>query len=350
MLLVCGAVLVTSLGVELCFRVLDLRGYFAPRTRDWGHAILPGRLHTKGVEGIQFKPYASFGFRYDSNPRGYFDADNGLTYNLNRYGFRGEDFSPTKAPGTFRIIVLGDSFTFGEGVRLEDTFVAGLQELLASRSSRKIEVLNLGVSAWSTKDEIAYYENAARDFQADLVLVVFVLNDPGPEVIDLWDRFRESYEAPFPLKYSYIASFLYTRLVQKDAGRAYVESLVGSALTKKEKWEETFGHLARGQQLAQADGAKFAVVLFPFMYQLNDSYPFRPLHELVGEACRTNDIPYLDLFAAFEGQPYTDMWVHPSDQHPNEKGHAIAAQAIADFVVDDGLLTRAGEDGSARLE
>lgn len=349
-LLVCGSLLVACLGIELGFRLSDLRGYFAPRTREWGSAILPGAKHTKGVEGVQFKPYASFTFRYDSNPRGYFDADNGLTYHVNGDGFRGSDFSETKAEGTFRIIVLGDSFTFGEGVRLEDTFVAGLQSILRDRVSSRIEVLNLGVSAWSTKDEIAYYENAARDFQPDLVLVAFVLNDAGPEVIDIWDKFRQSYEAPFPLKYSYAASFLYTKLLQRDAGRQYTNALVGSAMTAKDKWSETFGYLARGKHIAATDGAGFAVVIFPFMYQLNDMYPFRPLHELVGEACRTNEIAYLDLFPAFKGQSYTDLWVHPSDQHPNEKGHAIAAKAIADFLVEDGLLTGVGKEGIPRLE
>ncbi len=59
---------------------------------------------------------------------------------------------------------------------------------------------------------------------------------------------------------------------------------------------------------------------------------------MVAQFCVWNGIPVLDLLDAFEGQPYEELWVHPSDQHPNEDGHYIAAEALADFVRLEHLL------------
>ena len=80
------------------------------------------------------------------------------------------------------------------------------------------------------------------------------------------------------------------------------------------------------------------MVIFPFMYRLDDSYPFAVIHRMVEEALREHGIPVADLFPAFEGESYTRLWVHPSDQHPNDRAHAIAARAIADLLRTEGLV------------
>ena len=49
---------------------------------------------------------------------------------INRYGQRGKDYPLEKEPGEFRIIGLGDSLTFGPGVRDEDTYLAQLEAML----------------------------------------------------------------------------------------------------------------------------------------------------------------------------------------------------------------------------
>ena len=44
------------------------------------------------------------------------------------------------------------------------------------------------------------------------------------------------------------------------------------------------------------------------------------------------------LLAAFEGHDGPELWAHPSNQHPNERAHAIAADALAGFLLREGLL------------
>ena len=338
LLLATSSLLITLLVFEVAFRLFDLRGFHEDRTRDWKHALRPDAELLPQVRPM-FRPGSEFTFRYDSNPRGYFDADNGLTYRMNRHGFRGADHPMKKLPGVFRIIVIGDSFTFGEGVRLEDTFVARLQAILEQQVSSRIEVLNFGVGAWNTLAEINYLRHEGVRFQPDLVLVVFTPNDTGhSRGLDLWQDFRATYEPPESLRRSYLASAVYANVARILLGRAYIDQLVGDAMAEPGTWKLTLALLRQGKRVARAAGAGYGIVIFPFMYELHEHHPLAPIHALVSNATKSAGIPTVDLLPAFYGESYTDLWVHPSDQHPNERAHAIAAAAIARFLVDEELL------------
>src|SRR4051812_21414965 len=62
---------------------------------------------------------------------------------LNVWGYRGPVVS-RKAPGEFRIVVLGGSTVFGYGVKWDESFPAALERKLAARTPRPFKVVNLG--------------------------------------------------------------------------------------------------------------------------------------------------------------------------------------------------------------
>ena len=322
--------------LEVIFRVFDIRGYYLPRTREWNHALLEPAKRVKGIH-IQFKPHSQFFFAYDSNPRGYFDDNNGLTYELNNYGFRGPDYRLEKIPEKKRIIILGDSFTFGEGVRLEDTFGVRLENLLHQKGF-SVEVLNFGISTWGTSDEVNYLAEMGIKFHPDLVLIVFVLNDANyAGGMDVWDNFRAVYEKR-RLRHSYLLSYIYAKIAQPFYVKNYVENLTQQSLADNTQWNEAFAQLLRGKKIAQKEQFQYGVAIFPFMYDLKSSYPFLKIHDMIVSYCQKHDIDVYDLFPAFQGNRYTTLWVHPSDPHPNEKGHQIAAKALANFITTHHLL------------
>jgi hypothetical protein len=100
----------------------------------------------------------------------------------NRCGMRGGDISIVKPANTFRIAVIGDSFTFGWGVEEHETFVAEMERTLNTHfaSTKRVEVINMGVPGYSTFQEVARFEELGLDFNPDAVVVFFVENDFGP--------------------------------------------------------------------------------------------------------------------------------------------------------------------------
>src|SRR5262249_30743398 len=88
---------------------------------------------------------------------------------------------PLAPGGRFRILVLGDSYT--EGLQVDAPFPRLLEERLnagAGEASR-FEVLNAGVSGWSTDNELLYFDEDGWKYRADLVLLVF---NTGNDVLE----------------------------------------------------------------------------------------------------------------------------------------------------------------------
>lgn len=57
-----------------------------------------------------------------------------------------------------------------------------------------------------------------------------------------------------------------------------------------------------------------------------------PVHKLIESHCNQNNIPVRDFFSEFFGHNHSQLWVHASDPHPNEKGHKVIAKALSEFI------------------
>jgi hypothetical protein len=103
----------------------------------------------------------------------------GVPVAINQLGFRDpRDYAIDKPPGTFRILVLGDSVTFGHGALSETTYPFLLeQRLKAWRPDVKWEVWNLGVPGYNTRIELELLRRVGPRYQPDLVVVGFFQND-----------------------------------------------------------------------------------------------------------------------------------------------------------------------------
>jgi lysophospholipase L1-like esterase len=97
---------------------------------------------------------------------------------VNSRGFRDGEFSDRKRDGTFRILCLGDSWTFGANVPQDETYPRALARRLDERfPGRKIEVLNLGVLGYSSFQGRQLLLSRALDWDADLIVLGFGMND-----------------------------------------------------------------------------------------------------------------------------------------------------------------------------
>jgi hypothetical protein len=100
------------------------------------------------------------------------------TVKINSLGLRDYEHTYAKPSGTFRILILGDSFAEGIQVDLTKTLSTQLQACLADRASQTIEVINTGSSAYGPGEEFLFFTHEGVKYQPDLVLVtIYAVND-----------------------------------------------------------------------------------------------------------------------------------------------------------------------------
>jgi len=119
---------------------------------------------------------AELGQRLAPNYRGWFG---GVPVQINSLGFRDDrEYAIDKTRDTFRILVLGDSVTFGHGTRSDTTYPFLLEERLrAWRPDVAWQVWNLGVPGYATSQELAYLKRVGARYAPDLVVLGFYQND-----------------------------------------------------------------------------------------------------------------------------------------------------------------------------
>jgi lysophospholipase L1-like esterase len=298
-----------------------------------------------GGDLFVYRADSSFTYRYDpaGDPSGYFGPEGRMVYKTNNMGLRGPDRELTPAPGTMRILCLGDSYTFGEGVQEQDTYPARLEALLRAGAARAagprpsdFEVVNAGVQAQDTRLEALLLQRLIR-LGPDLVIVGFFMNDamPDMETIRVQEQDRAEMEMGRRIP-SRLVSVVWSRVQAHLRQRAYLQSLRASFAGPG--WEECRQHLAQIQTTTDSSGARLLVVIFPVLWKLGGHYPFADQHAMVRAECARLGCESLDLWPVYRGRSASALWAHPTDPHPNREAHALAALAIADHLEKLGWL------------
>ena len=125
---------------------------------------------------------------YGNRPgfRGYYA---GVFVSINSMGQRGDDFPQSKAANEFRVLLLGDSVTFGQAVEQHHIFSAHLETLLNAGQARSYyRVINAGVPGFNTMDESNYLRAFGDALNPDLVIVTYVHNDTVPSAFRGFDE------------------------------------------------------------------------------------------------------------------------------------------------------------------
>jgi lysophospholipase L1-like esterase len=134
-------------------------------------------LRVLGVSHPAFgRPDPDLGWGYVPGAEGRADDEGQAWVRINRLGYRDIDHSPSKPPGTFRVALLGDSFTAAFEVPFEESWGALLQQELSAcpqLHGRSVETLNFGVSGYGTAQELLCLRRDVWQFSPDLVVVAF---------------------------------------------------------------------------------------------------------------------------------------------------------------------------------
>ena len=360
-LLVGGAVV----GLALCELFLVVAGipkYYKPHTFPAQFAFL--RAQDGGRPVYVSVPSQTIRFVYDGNPRGYFGPENEIDQTTNSLGFRGPEFELSrtgdtfhseKPPRTLRLLFLGDSFTFGEGVRFEDIYPEVTARLLREHLSPHapdIRSYDFGVGGYNTAAELYVLKHRGGfALGPDIVVVGYVLNDAegplfvanpfgmpirqGPGV--------ESLAPPAEPPDDLLGQLRTVQLVRRfradrQAARGIIDYYRGLYSDASPGWQESRRALQSIIKECVDRGIPCVVLIFPMLLQLDEQYPFVEAHEKVRDAADKAGASVIDLLPRLKGMPPEELWVHPVDQHPNEKVHQIAAEALVESLLQQNLL------------
>ena len=268
---------------------------------------------------------------------------------VNAAGQRDDRELPTAKPaGVYRVVVLGDSFTFGGKVPLESTFSPSLERALAARDrSRRYEVVNLAVPGYNTEQEMLSLKESGLAYHPDLVIVNFVLNDAG-RAVQLIRRdsvFRGAFRRA--LKRSDLVQFVYgcmkqIRFLARGGGFREVDKYT-DLVAENPGWAKARASLAEIRRLSDDVPAKLLVVVWPMLVDLGPDYPHRSKHRFVVGECEKLGIPVLDLLPTFEGYEASALWAATDDHHPNGTALGMGAVAVVEDLATHGMLPPTAE-------
>jgi lysophospholipase L1-like esterase len=331
-LLMLAGTLAGLLLAEAAVRLLGLgppaprRVVYAGRSADW---CCGPEIELDGVH--RFVPGSSFAHCYEGVAGGDFDAQGCVTYHINAQGYRGAGFSPEKAAGAYRIVILGDSFTFGEGTPDPLIYPALLGAALRERlvGGRRVEVVNLGVPGQDLRGALVTYHEYARTLEPDWVVLQWNTNDFPSAAVQrdhlrlIGVRYLEAFARAQALRWSELLSLVYMRIQMGRVSRELI------AVTREDAEASSHGLRAIGRlrQMAARSGARFTVLAFPELIRFDD-YPYANVLELLREYCAAERIHLVDLLPALSTHRDEELWVHETDHHPNRVAHAIAAREL----------------------
>ena len=252
----------------------------------------------------------------------------------NSEGFRGQEFKyEENKEEQYTIVGLGDSFTFGYGVKEDEVF---LNKIITE--DKKVNVFNLGVPGYSTREEALMLEKYIEKIKPDLVILGFDVNDHVDcDSSELKYKVRDGYLIN---KNSNSVSLLYSFIVN-------ALETVGKSNNSKEAvekgWECSVEYLNKIRNLAASNNAEFVVIYIPHRSQVHEgliqdekvikSY-FQDLNTRLEAYGVQENVIYLDLLPAFRERASEDepLYYITSDAHWNSKGHEVAASEISIFI------------------
>ena len=322
-----------------------------------GFAILEigYRVHRAGVRQA-FQELAT-GANSDSGDPVWVIADDALGYRLNpnnaginERSIRHGGISVPKPADLNRVIYLGDSLPYDP-----DGFVAMTRRRLGG--SANIEVINASTPGYTSYQEVLFYERYLADTSPDLVIWTYCLNDnhrflhrfdEQAQMLltdearatllgdSTWGAWLDRSQVLVRLR---LALLGLSKRVSRQQETFEWENLVAfRSAWDEDSWVEYEQHLLRLKSSLDAQGARLAIVVFPFEPQLryrNDGANRRqallPQRQL-GELCERYDVPCLDLYEPFAQEYDLGRALFSDEIHLNPEGHQLTTELVLDFL------------------
>ena len=268
----------------------------------------------------------------------------GKTVNSNSKGIRGlQEFAYEKPEGVTRILVLGDSFTFGEEVGDDETFSHYLQETIPNS-----EVLNLGIHGYGHDQMLLYLKEEGVKYHPDVVLLGFMPDDMERNVLS----FRDYAKPHFALKQGRLELITGPiprpeAMLEAEGARSRFVDLLTMARSRYE-WRSgrtsaatgdlTWALLDEIKATAKAKGARPAFAYLPVYGEISRLEAGMTSRERAFFSyCKERGVVSLDVQPAFREKAKRGV-TFKTQGHWGPLEHRTAAEAMKNELVEKGLV------------
>jgi len=230
-----------------------------------------------------------------------------VTHRVNRFGYVGKLRSPKKPEGIYRIIIVGDSFSFCPGISWENSYPARLEHHLKGHFN-SVEVLNFGIPSHNLEDLLLHFEDEALSFDPDLIIIQIAANDFFPSISTIFKKLGKI-QANW-INRSYLIRSLFT------LSWLQFEENTDSFEGKRMRFSNFIKKL---KTISRNHGIKSLVISF--------GDPFQKKNEIVKKLLFKNGIPFFPLPEKIRPHLKHDLG------HLNVWGADLYATALANWLI-----------------
>jgi lysophospholipase L1-like esterase len=271
-------------------------------------------------------PIQSLGHEHTPNTSGKFM---GATVNINTMGLRDREYPQEKPQDGLRILMLGDSVTFGWGVEAVDTVAKKLEEKLnAGAENAGVEVINAGVGNYNTIQEVTYFLKRGARLNPDIVILNYFINDAEP---------TPARRERTLMEYSYAAVYFSGRfdILRREyfGSRNWLEYYKSLYNDNAPGWVDAVAQIRTLAAYCRDNGIRLLIVNYPELHQLSP-YPFAEVTVKLEKVAASEAVTFLDLLPAIGNMDPSSLWVSPDDAHPNHLATEAYANALMGKLTD----------------
>ena len=293
------------------------------------------------TKGVKFKDSNRF-YGFKENSTGY---QGGVEFRTNSSGFRTTDFNNIDVDKDIVIIVLGDSYAFGYGVRYQDIFPNVLENKLRNYFNNKhIKVVNLAIPGYNTSQELYTLKEVSAKFKPRLILLAYHLNDIQPYSAEPVFNYKNIHMSiSYLMQHIHVIRFVMPRIaaIARSFGmklKTTATEEIEEYVNEGKKWTDGKNTLNELFKYCYNIDARVAVIIQPYIVTLNNNHPCAGAYGVVQSYCQKSNVPVINAFEYFLGLDAFNLWIHPFDGHPNAQGHALIANAAFDLIKNQKLL------------